>query len=104
MKRDEIEAKQKEAKASLDKWEKEVLPTIDLQVLDFPNRIIIQEMIEQGVANVRVCAEAASLGLTGKFIKGLEEDDLKVFRQYSDKQIMAIGGRVIEVSGNPTTD
>lgn len=86
-----------------DKWEQEELPKIELKLLDFPNRIKIQEWIETGISNVRVCAEAACLGLTGKFITELEEQDMKVFNQFSDKQIIAIGGRVIELSGNPGT-
>lgn len=102
---EELKKKKAAKKAALDKWEKEVLPTIELKVMEFPERVQIQTWIEQGMPSTQVCAEAAAQGLVGKFIKDLvAEEDLKVFRKYSDDQIIAIGGRVIELSGNPITD
>ena len=104
MKAEELKALQQKKSAALEKWEKEVLPTLDLKVMEFPARVQIQSMIEQGVPSTRICSEAACQGLTGKFIKDLLQEDLAIFKQFSDDQIISIGGRVIEVSGNPTTD
>jgi len=90
--------------AALDKWKKDVLPGIELKVMEFPARIKIQSMMSIGVDSTTICGQAACQGLTGKFIEELEEEDLEIFRTYSDKQIMFIGGRVIDVSGNPGSD
>jgi len=90
--------------AALDKWKKEVLPGIELKVMEFPARIKIQSMMSRGVDATTICGQAACQGLTGKFIEDLDEEDLPIFKQYTDKQIMLIGGRVIDVSGNPGSD
>ena len=90
-------------KVALAKWKKEVLPKLELKVMEFPQRMKIQDMFTSE-AEVTVCAEAACQGLTGKWINELDGDDLPIFRQYSDSQIMLIGGRVIDVSGNPGSD
>ena len=95
-------AQQKEV-AALKKWGKDILPTIELKVLGFADRVQLQSMIEERFTDSRVYAEAASLGLTGKWIKDLDEDDQPLFRNYSDAQVMAIGAKVIELSGNPGT-
>jgi len=61
-------------------------------------------MMSRGVDATTICGQAACQGLTGKFIEDLDEEDLPIFKQYTDKQIMLIGGRVIDVSGNPGSD
>jgi hypothetical protein len=94
----------KKKTAALDKWKKEVLPGLELQVMEFPARVKIQAMITQGFDPTTICAEAACQGLTGKFIADLTEEDLPIFRKYSDDQIVEIGGKVIDVSGNPGSD
>jgi len=91
-------------KAALDKWKKDVLPKLELRVMEFPQRVKIQAMISQGVDATTICAEAACQGLTGKFIAELTEEDLPIFRKFSDDQIIEIGGKVIDTSGNPGSD
>jgi hypothetical protein len=109
MKKVDFAAAQKKKTAALDKWEKEVLPDVPLKIMEFPERVQVQTWIQQGMLSTQVCAEAACQGLVGMFIDELakkesNEADLAVFRKYSDDQIIAIGGRVIELSGNPSTD
>jgi len=89
---------------ALDKWKKEVLPGLELQTMEFPARIKIQAMMAQGVDATTICGQAACQGLTGKFIEDLDEEDMPIFRKYSNAQIVEIGGRVIDVSGNPGSD
>ena len=90
--------------AALDKWKKEVLPGIELKVMEFPARIKVHAMLSQGFDSVTICGQAACQGLTGKFIEALDEEDMPIFRKYSNAQIVEIGGRVIDVSGNPGSD
>lgn len=104
-KNDAAARKKKEAQeqAALDKWAKEELPKIKLNVLEFPDRVRVQQMILTE-DSFTVAAQAAAMGLVGKFIEHLEEEDLPIFRKYTDPQIVLIGNRVVELSGNPTTD